>query len=110
MSDNMCRSCKYWSVWAHAIGMGSCTNFEAHSRVKVDHFFTCQDFGCLLHESGVNEANVVSDEERKRIREEFENGRDYYALEGRSLRLPLNPDEQPSQHALNWHFSNRFLA
>ena len=32
----------------------------------------------------------------RRIREEFENGRDYYALEGSSVRLPLPPAPPPS--------------
>ena len=35
----------------------------------------------------------------RRIREEFENGRDYYALEGSSVRLPL----PPSAESLEWH-------
>jgi len=32
----------------------------------------------------------------RRIREEFENGRDYYALQGSSVRLPLPPPPPPS--------------
>ena len=32
----------------------------------------------------------------RRIREEFENGRDYYALEGSSVRMPLPPAPPPS--------------
>ncbi|MGH2455400.1 MAG: HNH endonuclease [Candidatus Limnocylindria bacterium] len=38
-----------------------------------------------------------------RIREEFENGRDYYALEGAPLRLPLPPNPPPSPVYLEWH-------
>ncbi len=37
----------------------------------------------------------------RRIREEFESGRDYYALEGSSVRLPLPPP--PSAEYLEWH-------
>jgi putative restriction endonuclease len=39
----------------------------------------------------------------RRIREEFENGRDYYALEGSSVRLPLPPAPPPSSEYLEWH-------
>jgi putative restriction endonuclease len=40
----------------------------------------------------------------KRIREEFENGRDYYAHHGQLLRvLPENPPERPDAAFLRWH-------
>jgi putative restriction endonuclease len=39
----------------------------------------------------------------RRIREEFENGRDYYALEGASVRTPLPPAPPPSLEYLEWH-------
>jgi putative restriction endonuclease len=39
----------------------------------------------------------------RRIREEFENGRDYYALEGSSVRLPAPPAPPPSVEYLEWH-------
>lgn len=40
----------------------------------------------------------------RRIREEFENGRDYYALQGRSLSvLPANEPDRPGKEFLEWH-------
>lgn len=40
----------------------------------------------------------------QRIRKEFANGRDYYALHGRPLvNLPEDPDDRPSIHFLEWH-------
>jgi len=39
----------------------------------------------------------------RRIREEFENGRDYYALEGASVRAPAPPSPPPSGEYLLWH-------
>lgn len=39
----------------------------------------------------------------RRIREEFENGRDYYALDRRSVRLPAPPAPPPSPEHLEWH-------
>lgn len=45
----------------------------------------------------------------RRIREEFENGRHYYELEGNQLRLPLNPEFRPSAQCLEFHSQNRFI-
>lgn len=38
-----------------------------------------------------------------RIREEFENGRDYYQLHGRAIRLPRETDTLPSREYLVFH-------
>jgi putative restriction endonuclease len=45
----------------------------------------------------------------RRIKEDFENGRDYYALQGRELRLPVRADFQPAVETLRWHNEERFL-
>ena len=39
----------------------------------------------------------------RRIKEEFENGRDYYALNGRYLHLPLKREYHPSKDSIDWH-------
>ena len=44
-----------------------------------------------------------------RIREEFENGRDYYALHGRRIATPTRPHPRPNPKYLAWHNENRFL-
>ena len=46
----------------------------------------------------------------RRIKEDFENGRDYYALQGRSLKTPDRPDFRPDITGLRWHNQNRFLS
>lgn len=46
----------------------------------------------------------------RRIRDEFENGRDYYALHGKLIRLPEAEHQQPDPVALSWHNDNRFLG
>jgi putative restriction endonuclease len=43
-----------------------------------------------------------------RIREEFENGKDYYALHGNDLRAPVAPRDRPSASALRWHNESVF--
>jgi putative restriction endonuclease len=39
----------------------------------------------------------------RRIREEFENGRDYYVMHGREIQLPRRPFGRPSADMLRWH-------
>ncbi len=46
----------------------------------------------------------------RRIREEFENGRHYYALHGQEIRPPRHPSEGPDPAALSWHNEQRFLG
>ncbi len=46
----------------------------------------------------------------KRIKEEYENGRDYYAMHGKGMRLPSQPYDRPSSEFLNWHNQNVFLG
>ncbi len=45
----------------------------------------------------------------KRIREEFENGRDYYRLGGKELWVPPVVEHQPSRESLEWHNNNCYL-
>lgn len=44
----------------------------------------------------------------KAIREEFENGRDYYALNGTVVREPLLVGARPADEYLEWHAAVRF--
>jgi putative restriction endonuclease len=46
----------------------------------------------------------------RRIRDEFENGRDYYAMHGRLIKVPDPTEQQPDPRALRWHNENRFLG
>jgi putative restriction endonuclease len=39
----------------------------------------------------------------KRIKEEFENGRDYYRLHGSSMRMPVDSAMKPDTTVLTWH-------
>lgn len=46
-----------------------------------------------------------------RIREEFQNGREYYRHHGQALVvMPDSVDERPSRDFLRWHNENRFLV
>lgn len=50
---------------------------------------------------------TVDEDERlvvgRRLRDEFENGRTYYALHGRQLTLPTDAALRPAPEALEWH-------
>lgn len=51
---------------------------------------------------------VTIDEDRRfivsrRLKEEFDNGRTYYAFHGKSILLPPRADEQPSLDSIRWH-------
>jgi putative restriction endonuclease len=46
----------------------------------------------------------------RRVREEYENGRDYYALNGRQLLLPVMKEFRPGREFISWHNENRFLG
>jgi len=41
-----------------------------------------------------------------RLREDFENGRDYYALQGRPLRSTRIPEQRPAPEFVAWHHEN----
>lgn len=46
----------------------------------------------------------------KRIKEEFENGRDYYDLSGKRIDVPENYIFQPAIQFLTWHNENVYLG
>lgn len=44
----------------------------------------------------------------RRLRDEFDNGKEYYALEGKQILLPDNPMFRPAAEQLTWHNEHRF--
>jgi putative restriction endonuclease len=44
----------------------------------------------------------------RRLAEEWENGRAYYAMEGRSIALPTRAADRPDPELLRWHNENVF--
>jgi putative restriction endonuclease len=44
----------------------------------------------------------------RRIREEFENGKHYYALQGQKIELPVRAGQRPDRNFLTWHNENCF--
>ncbi|HSS19037.1 MAG TPA: HNH endonuclease [Pyrinomonadaceae bacterium] len=54
------------------------------------------------------EPNTLKIKVSRKIREEFENGRDYYRLENQELRQPINPLAFPSIENLQHHYDTEF--
>ena len=46
----------------------------------------------------------------RRIRDDFENGRDYYALQGREVWRPAGPRTRPRDELLRWHNESCYLG
>jgi putative restriction endonuclease len=46
----------------------------------------------------------------RRLREDFENGKYYYAMHGQPVFWPINPEQQPKRELLEWHQTNSFLG
>jgi len=67
-----------------------------------------RDLHILLDRGYVTVRPDMRVEVSRRIREEFENGRDYYALHGREIRAPLSPKHVPARENLLWHNENIF--
>jgi len=42
----------------------------------------------------------------RRLKDEFDNGKEYYALQGRNIVLPESPVFRPSEEQLTWHNEN----
>lgn len=62
-----------------------------------------RDLHALFDRGYVTVTPDLALEVSRRIREEFENGRDYYRLDGSLIRPPANPLHRPSVEYLEWH-------
>jgi putative restriction endonuclease len=45
-----------------------------------------------------------------RLKQDFENGRTYYAMHGKTLQLPTRAQERPDPQLLAWHNEKKFRA
>jgi HNH endonuclease len=62
-----------------------------------------QDLHTLFDRGYVTVTPTHQIEVSSRIKEEFHNGKEYYALHGQSMRLPEYGDRRPSKEFLRWH-------
>jgi hypothetical protein len=62
-----------------------------------------RDLHSLFDAGYVTVSNDLRFEVSRRIKEEFDNGKHYYALHGQRIVAPENPSYQPDAAALAWH-------
>ncbi|MGH6673877.1 MAG: HNH endonuclease [Xanthobacteraceae bacterium] len=62
-----------------------------------------RDLHSLFDAGYVTVTPELSFEVSRRIKEEFENGRHYYALHGQMISVPARPEQRPHADALTWH-------
>jgi putative restriction endonuclease len=67
-----------------------------------------RDLHALFDQGYVTISPSMRFEVSHRIKEEFENGRDYYRLHGGSIHAPTDPVYRPSREYLEWHNTNVF--
>jgi putative restriction endonuclease len=69
------------------------------------------DLHILFDDGYITVTDDLCVEVSKRIKEEFENGREYYQYLGKPLfKIPGSDYERPSVEFLRWHNENRFLG
>lgn len=69
------------------------------------------DLHTLFDKGYITLTNEMKIEVSRRIREEFSNGKEYYALHGRELKvLPVDRSHRPASRFLEWHQNNCFLG
>ena len=69
------------------------------------------DLHILLERGYMTLTEALQIEVSRRIKEDFENGEEYYALRGNTLQvLPASLIDQPSVEFIRWHNENRFLG
>lgn len=69
-----------------------------------------RDLHALLDKGYVTISPSMKFEVSRKIKEEFDNGGYYYSLQGKEIRLPVNPSYRPSQEYIKWHNDNRYLG
>jgi len=79
----------------HAISNGVFLRSDLHTLFDRGYITISNDYHVLVS---------------RRIRDEFSNGREYYALDGKELKVtPQSSADRPSSEYLEWHQKNRFL-
>ncbi|MFQ5985336.1 MAG: HNH endonuclease [Alphaproteobacteria bacterium] len=46
----------------------------------------------------------------RRIKDDFDNGQEYFAMHGRRIKVPPDPLKQPNIDVIEWHNNNRYLT
>ena len=79
---------------------------ESGQHIVKNGILMRRDLHALFDKGYVTITPSMQVEVSRRIKEEFENGRDYYRLQGSKIQLPASPVNYPSREYLDWHNSN----
>lgn len=83
--------------------------FSEHGQHVVSNgILLRRDLHALFDNGYITITPSMTVEVSRKIKEEFENGRDYYRLHGSTIRLPANPINRPSREYLEWHNANAY--
>ena len=69
-----------------------------------------KDLHALFDKGYITIAPSMEIEVSRKIKEEFENGRDYYQFQGNKIRMPRDINDRPSSVFLEWHNNNEDLG
>jgi putative restriction endonuclease len=83
---------------------------ESGQHVVSNGILMRRDLHALFDRGYITITPSMNVEVSRRIKEEFENGRDYYRYHGSTIRVPANPTNYPSRDYLEWHNSNIYLG
>ena len=64
----------------------------------------------MLSAAYVTVSNDGRFEVGRRLKEDFENGRHYYAMHGQNILMPSHPEQRPRKEALEWHQTKTILG
>jgi putative restriction endonuclease len=81
---------------------------EGGSHSPTNGLLLRQDLHTLFDRGYLTVSPDYHVEVSRRLKEEFDNGKEYYALAGKSILLPGNPAFWPSAEQLGWHNENRY--
>ena len=84
---------------------------RAAAQLRANGLLLRSDLHILFDRGYVTVNPELRIEVSPRIREEYENGREYYALHGRPLvAVPTRETQRPSHEFLDWHNRNVFVS
>ncbi len=79
---------------------------ESGQHIVSNGILMRRDLHALFDKGYVTITSSMKLEVSRKIKEEFENGRDYYRLQGNTIRVPADPENRPATEYLKWHNSN----
>jgi putative restriction endonuclease len=83
---------------------------ESGQHVVSNGILLRRDLHALFDQGYVTITPSMKFEVSRKIKEEFENGKDYYRLQENPLWLPNNPVDRPSLEYIKWHNDNKYLG